>query len=101
MLSAGGVAGVGVGVAFGVRARLLDDESQRYCPTDPEVCTPAGAELRNDALTNERVAIVAIGAGAAMLAAGAVLLAIEWTDDGKRRKSGAVSATGDGVRFQW
>ena len=73
-IGAAGVVGVGIGIGFAIRSRLLFDASLEYCPDDPDVCLPPGAELRDEARTNELVAIVALATGGAALATGIVLL---------------------------
>lgn len=65
-----GAAGIVVGIALGVRARVLDDASLDYCPEDPNVCLPEGAELRAEARTFEQSAVVAVAAGAAAMGVG-------------------------------
>ncbi len=65
-----GAAGVVVGIALGVHARVLDDASDAYCPSDPNVCLPEGAELRDAARTFEQSAVVAVAASAAAIGVG-------------------------------
>ncbi len=65
-----GGAGLIVALALAIRARVLDDASGDYCPTDPDVCLPRGADLREDARAFQQSAIVAAAAGAAAVGVG-------------------------------
>jgi hypothetical protein len=98
VLASLGAAGVGVGIGFAVRARVVDDESDTLCPDDPDICLPDGADLRAEAQSSERVAIVALSTGGAALVAGAVLLVIAAVDE---EAAAAASLDGDGVRIRW
>jgi hypothetical protein len=93
-----GVLGVGAGVELAVRARLLDDESQRFCPDDPDTCLPEGADLRSEAQTHERAAIVAMSLGGAAVVSGAVLLILAAVD---ADRAGAVTPLPDGLRIRF
>lgn len=92
-IGAVGVVGVGIGIGFAVRSRLLFDASLEYCPDDPDVCLPPGAELRDEARTNELVAIVALATGGAALATGIVLLITGQTQ--------RIRPTRTGVALDW
>ena len=76
LLAVGGASLI-AGLAVGIRARVLDDASDDYCPEDPDVCLPEAADLRVDARRHEIAAIVSLAAGGAIGAVGGVLL---WTD---------------------
>jgi len=67
-----GLVGVGVGAYFGVRTISLKDESAPHC--NGELCDQAGVDLRRDARTSSTISTVAIGAGAACVVGGLVLL---------------------------
>jgi serine/threonine-protein kinase len=88
-----GVIGLGVGVGFAIRARLLVDASMRLCPDDQDVCLPEGAELRDEARTAELASIIALSTGGAAIATGVVLLIMSQSTDGSvvRPAPGGVS----------
>lgn len=66
-----GVAGVGVGTAFGLMAKPTYDKSAADCNGD--VCGPSGHDYRESAFTKAEISTVAFGIGAAGLIGGAVL----------------------------
>lgn len=70
VVAAIGGAGLLVALGLAVRAHVLDDASDAYCPADPEVCLPMGADLRDDARAFQQTAIVAAAAGAAAVGVG-------------------------------
>src|SRR5690606_2628084 len=73
--SAVGIVGLGVGGYFGYRAYDLNDQSLAFCRRDDaNACTARGAELRDEARRNGNLSTIAVGAGAALLAGGVVLL---------------------------
>ncbi len=74
LVSAGiGVAGIIIGVAYGVTAINKNDDSLAYCPNDPNRCTADGVALRDEALTAGTVSTVGIVVGSAGLVTGLVL----------------------------
>jgi hypothetical protein len=93
-----GTLGIGAGIVLAVRARLLDDESQRFCPDDPDTCLPEGADLRAEAQTHERAAIVAMSLGGAALVSGALLLVLAAVDPGG---ASGLTPLPDGLRIRF
>jgi len=69
-----GLAGIGVGTAFGILAMNKQDESLQHCPVDDNICTPEGVALRGDAFTFAHVSTTGFVVGGVGLAVGAVLL---------------------------
>lgn len=68
-----GVVGLGLGSYFGLSAIDKNSKSKSECPSNPDLCTPRGVELRDDALDSARFSTIAFAAGGAALAAGIVL----------------------------
>jgi hypothetical protein len=75
IVSAGlGVAGLVVGGVFAARAGSKNSDSKAECrPEDPNKCTDAGKQLRDDARGAGNVATIGFGAGVVLLGAGAAL----------------------------
>jgi serine/threonine-protein kinase len=73
VVGAVGVVGLGLSGVFAVLAKNKYNDSLQNCPTSPNVCTQAGVNTRNDALTFGNVASVSFGVGAAALVGGAIL----------------------------
>jgi serine/threonine-protein kinase len=69
-----GLVAVAAGVFFAVRAKTAYNDSNQagHCHADNE-CDPTGLKDRNDAFSMATAATIAIGAGAAAVAGGAVL----------------------------
>lgn len=67
-----GALGVGVGTAFGLAAKSDRDELTERCPGN--VCSPDDDEALSKAKTKGTVATVAVGAGAAAMVLGVILL---------------------------
>jgi hypothetical protein len=67
-----GLAAIGVGSAFGIRAVARRQASDSLCPTD-DTCSSAGMRLNNEARTAARVADVFVGAGIVGIAVAAYL----------------------------
>lgn len=70
-----GLAAVGVGSYFGIRASSKRSDSDNACPVSngQEQCTQRGVDLNEEARTSARIADVSIGLGVVALAAGAYL----------------------------
>lgn len=66
-----GVAGIGVGSAFGLMVKPTYDKSDAHCNGDH--CDDAGHDFRQSAFGKAEVSTIAFGAGAAALVGGAVL----------------------------
>lgn len=77
VLAGAGVVGLGVGTAFAFMAKSSNDDSMAEChPDDPNVCSPTGVDLRNDALAQGNVATVAFIVGGAALAGAGIWLVV-------------------------
>jgi hypothetical protein len=87
-----GVVGLGLGTAFGLMAKSKYDESKengRCDLDDANSCSPAGVEMRNDAITKGNIATVGfIVGGAALAGAGVVWLASGSSDDKRSSSKG-------------
>lgn len=71
-----GVAGVGVGTIFGLRAKSKNDDSKAECsPADENRCNAKGTELRDDAQSAATISTISFVVGGAALATGIVLIA--------------------------
>jgi hypothetical protein len=69
-----GLAGIGVGLVFGVRSRSKQDESRAYCdPANPSACDRHGVELNDEAKSAATIATVGYAAGGALVIGGVVL----------------------------
>jgi hypothetical protein len=69
-----GVAGMIAGAVFGGLAIAKHDEQATHClKSNPHLCDATGVDLRGQALTMANASNVALGVGAAAIAAGAVL----------------------------
>src|SRR5664280_550056 len=73
VLGSVGLVGIGVGSYFGLAAMHRNTQSKTDCPSDPNVCSQGGVDIRNEALRDARVSTVGFIAGGALLAAGTVL----------------------------
>jgi tetratricopeptide (TPR) repeat protein len=69
-----GVAGLVIGGAFGGLAISRNEESQAFCPDDPNRCRAEGVALRDQALTFAHVSTAGLAAGGALLVTGVILL---------------------------
>jgi serine/threonine-protein kinase len=75
-----GVVGLGVGAYFGVRTLSLVSDSDPYCRHPGGACEDAGIRLRERASDAQTAAIIAASVGSAALAAGAILIFTEKSD---------------------
>ena len=75
-LAALGAAGLGVGIGFGADSLGKNDASRKECrPDNPNLCSAAGVDLRNQAYSSATIANIGIFAGGgALLAAGGLFL---------------------------
>jgi hypothetical protein len=92
--AATGVAGLGLGAYFGLRAIALSNEAKGGCPADR--CTAGAAATSDHATTAADVSTAAFAIGAAGLGVAAVLY---FTDLGASRV--AVAPTTSGASFVW
>lgn len=95
-----GVAGLGLGTAFGLMAIDQNNQSFQYCSdADPNLCNDTGIDLRNSALTSGNVSTVAFIAGGVLSVAGLYFV----LSSPKAPRAGVHTATlvpvGDGARF--
>ncbi|MBI4703365.1 MAG: hypothetical protein HY744_19800 [Deltaproteobacteria bacterium] len=73
-LGVAGLAGLGVGMGFGIHAISKDGDSRDLCiPSDPNQCTAEGKVVRDEALAAATVSTAAIIGGAVVLAGGVTL----------------------------
>jgi len=68
-----GLAGLGVGTAFGVAAMSKQSDSKAYCRSE-SLCTQPGLDLVDDAKTAASVSTIAFAAGGVLLVTGVVLV---------------------------
>jgi hypothetical protein len=73
VVAAAGVVGMGAAGVLAIVANNKNQDSLQFCPTNPNVCSPAGVAERNDARMAGDAATVALGVGAAVFVTGAVL----------------------------
>ena len=73
VVGAAGLVGVGVGTYYGLTAISHNSQSKSDCPSDPNLCSSAGVDLRNSSLREARISTVAFVVGGVALAAGVVL----------------------------
>jgi hypothetical protein len=90
LLGGVGVAAIGVGVVFGLRASDKDEQAKSDCPSS--CVTPEAADLNESARTSALIANISYGVGAAALLTGAYL----WFFTGSGSESVASDATGLG-----
>jgi len=76
-----GIAALGVGSGLMLRAQLIVNEAEPYCPDRDNACLPEGVRLRGEAQTNERAGIALVAVGGAALATGAVLLGLGYASE--------------------
>jgi hypothetical protein len=68
-----GIALMGVGAVFGVRALSKRSESDNYCPADDR-CTPEGVALNDEAKTSAWIANIGVGLGLVGVGVGTYLI---------------------------
>jgi hypothetical protein len=73
MATVAGVAGLGVGIGFGIDSLITHDRAKVHCNGD--VCDPLGVDLRDHAITSGNISTVAFIAGGALLLSGIILVA--------------------------
>lgn len=73
VLSAAGLASLGVGAGFGLHSLSKRDESDQHCTGD--LCNATGVRLRDDAIQSGNVSTITTIAGGAALLGGIVLIA--------------------------
>jgi hypothetical protein len=85
-----GLAGVSAGAVLGTQAILKNDASMPHCrPDDPNLCSPRGVELREEAFTYATGSTVALVVGGGVIAAGlAVFFTAPWPPEPEAQKVG-------------
>ncbi len=87
-----GVVGIGVGTVFGLMASSKNEDSKAECRTDdPNRCSQAGVDMRDDAIANGNIATVGFIVGGAALAGAGIWLLV---DSGSSEKSSTALAAG-------
>lgn len=90
ILGAVGIAGIGVGSYFGIRAMgNHNDAENNHCSAVS--CDPTGGSLNDDARGQATISTIAFAAGGVMLVAGAILYFTAPAGAGKSGKSGKAS----------
>jgi hypothetical protein len=87
-----GVAGVGLGTAFGLMSKRAHDDADPHCRV-VDRCDATGVSLRDDARRDGTIATVGFGVGAAAIVTGAVL----WLTAPSRSTALAVAPTPEGA----
>ncbi len=95
-----GLAGMGVGIAFGLIASSKNDESAEHCVVGPNACSAEGVALRDDAFTMAHVSTAGFVVGGVGIAAGVALLVVALTD-GEREVGWLPSPQGTSLRWAW
>ena len=91
-VAAAGVAGIGVGIAFGAIALSKYSDSNAFCGQDGNKndCTAPGIPLRHDAVVDGNVSTVLLGVGAACLITGVIV----WVTAPSARARAAIAFDG-------
>jgi serine/threonine-protein kinase len=79
-----GVAGIGVGSYFGVRAIQKNSDAESDCPNSGLCNTQNGVDLTEQAKDNATIANVGFGVGLGLVAAGAILYFTGGSKEGDR-----------------
>jgi hypothetical protein len=96
-----GLAGLGLGIGFGVAAGGKNDDSLAECPVSPTRCSAEGVELRDEAFTFAHVSTAGFIAGGALLVTGVILVATAFGGSSEGAGEGAaLYVAPDGVRLR-
>ena len=95
VVGAVGVAGLGVGTAFGILAKNKWSDAKAKCSNYPSACSPEGIDLNSTANSQATISTVAFIAGGAAVAAGAVL----WFTAGSKGSNQVAVGFGPGAAF--
>jgi hypothetical protein len=68
-----GVVGLGIGVAFGLKATSKLDDAKSHCPSYPDNCPPQSAQLNDSAKSSATISTIGFAVGIAGVAGGLVL----------------------------
>jgi hypothetical protein len=96
VVGAVGVAGLGLGTAFGILAKNNWSDAKSHCSNYPSACSPQGIDLNSTASSQATISTVAFIAGGAALATGAVLW---FTASGKSTNQGVALGFGPGAAY--
>jgi hypothetical protein len=88
-----GVVGLGVGGVFGLSAKTSYNDSLAFCPKNKNLCTQPGVDARDDARSKGNIASVAVIAGGALVATGAVLWFTAPSEKNRTKGSLGISPT--------
>jgi hypothetical protein len=92
-----GVAGLGMGMAFGLVASARHDDSLAYCPNSENLCSAEGVRLRDEAITVAHASTAAFILGGAAVAGGGVLFFTAPSGSASGQAAVQVTAGGSGV----
>ncbi|HYQ45112.1 MAG TPA: tetratricopeptide repeat protein [Polyangiaceae bacterium] len=96
VVGAVGIAGLGLGTAFGVLAKNNWSDAKAKCSNYPSACSPQGVDLNSTASSQATVSTIAFIAGGAALATGAVLW---FTASSKSTNHSVALGVGPGAAF--
>ncbi|MGE0547905.1 MAG: PEGA domain-containing protein [Kofleriaceae bacterium] len=94
-----GLAGIGIGTAFGVKAMQRSDESYKLCPS-PDRCNPRVEAIIRDGKVDRRNANIAFGIGAAGVVTGVVLWVTAPSHQPKERRRLSLVPTRNGLAIR-
>lgn len=92
-----GVAGLGMGIAFGLVASARHDDSLAYCPNSEDLCSAEGVRMRDEAITAAHASTAAFILGGAAVAGGGILFFTAPSGSAGGGAAVKVSAGGSGV----
>ena len=90
VLGAAGLVGIGIGGYYGFRAQSTHSDALSHC-TASNRCSPRGLELDDTARAEATTSTIAVGAGATLLAAGAILWLVSPSATPKQAHSGDIT----------
>ena len=93
-----GVASIGAGIFFGLRAKSKNDESLLNC--DNNVCSQLGLDLNSEAKSAANLSTVLTGVGGALLLTGGVIWYLDKKNSNKERNSLTVAPSLTSDLFQ-
>jgi hypothetical protein len=98
-LTSVGLAGLAGSGVLALLAARRNDDSLRYCPDDPQRCTPRGVELRRDAAGLADYATLSAALGGALVVSGVVVFVL--ASDKPSRERIALEAAPDPTSGAW
>jgi hypothetical protein len=84
-----GVAALGVGAYFGLAAKSANDDSKAECRADNR-CSPAGTDLRNDAISKANLSTLLFIGGGVVVASGLTWVLLTGPSKGAHAQVGVV-----------